>query len=397
MTAHASRPARRPGPRGRRRRALLVVGATVLAMAAAVDSASAGPTPAAGGEFFPLTPARLVHSVSGKGWSGPLQPNATKSVTVTGVAGVPATNVLGGHAARHHVDAPGARAPRQRVGLGRGRRPSRLRGRRERAVRAPSPTTRRSCRWAAAGRFPSTTAPTGAGQRLGRHRGLCERPASTSRRRHLRTAHAQPHHRHAAGIGGRSTPLTAETPLDLRRSGVGGDPASGVTAVVLNLGAVATSSTAGCRCSRREPHTSNASYPRVDTYAGYSAQQLAVVTPDANGDIMFTTNCSSRGRLRRCRGLLPDGRQRRVRRRVRPDQHADAGHRHRSGPRCHRQDHGRPDGDGPPGGDRRRDRRRAEHGRRGRAERGNRRTGRRAATTRSGPTAHRSRSRARSR
>ncbi len=97
----------------------------------------------------------------------------------------------------------------------------------------------------------------------------------------------------SAGIGGRSAPLTAESPWTFHAAGVGGVPTTGVAAVALNLGARGTRTDCWVQVQPAGTQTSNASYPRVDTYAGYSAQQLAVVTPDTNGDIMFTTNCSS--------------------------------------------------------------------------------------------------------
>src|SRR3954469_4627287 len=77
------------------RLAALAIGLAFLGLGTGLNSvAAADPTPAAAGEFVPLTAASLVKTTSAIGWSGKVQPGATKSVAVTGVSGVPGTGVL---------------------------------------------------------------------------------------------------------------------------------------------------------------------------------------------------------------------------------------------------------------------------------------------------------------
>ena len=65
------------------------------------------PQPAAG-QFVPLPAANVVDTTTDTGWSGQLQPGATNSVTVTGVAGVPASGVL---AVMLHITTSGSSKP----------------------------------------------------------------------------------------------------------------------------------------------------------------------------------------------------------------------------------------------------------------------------------------------
>jgi hypothetical protein len=97
----------------------------------------------------------------------------------------------------------------------------------------------------------------------------------------------------ADGTGGRSRPLTSKAAWTFHTLGVGGIPASGVSAVALNLGAQQTSTNCWVQVQPAGTGKSDSAYPRVDTYANYTAQELAVVAPDTSGNITFSTNCAS--------------------------------------------------------------------------------------------------------
>ena len=102
------------------------------------------------------------------------------------------------------------------------------------------------------------------------------------------------------------------------RSGVGGIPTTGVAAVALNLGAQATRTDCWVQVQPAGTPTSNASYPRVDTYAATARSSWPWSRRTPTGDLMFSTNCSSADIFADVEGYyLAD--QRRVRRRVRPD------------------------------------------------------------------------------
>ena len=95
------------------------------------------------------------------------------------------------------------------------------------------------------------------------------------------------------GTGGRSAPLTSDATWSFHVLGTDGIPAAGVSAVALNVGAQATSTNCWLQIQPAGTDAAATGYPRVDTYANYTAQGLAVVAPDSNGDLTLSTNCAS--------------------------------------------------------------------------------------------------------
>ena len=96
----------------------------------------------------------------------------------------------------------------------------------------------------------------------------------------------------ANGIGGRSTPLTAaEGAWAFHLAGLASIPSSGVSAVALNVGVKGTSTS--CWVQTQPAGAIGGSYPRVISYPGYPAQELSVVPMSSTGNISFSTSCAS--------------------------------------------------------------------------------------------------------
>ncbi len=270
---------------------LAVAGLTVgLSANARADS-----VPAAAGEFVPVAATNVVDTTVGLGWSGQLQPNATNSISVTGVAGVPTTGVT---AVMLQIST--SNSTKTSVNLN------------GNVWVWPTGTTRPQYAVVANAPLNSVADNTaivqvGSGGKISFYNGANGSPVDVSAdiegyvtsaatkvvRRDFRPAGPNRIIDTTDGTGGRATPLTSDAPWTFDVSGVGGIPTSGVTAVVLNVGAVATSTNCWLQVQPTGTDSAAQGYPRVDTYATYTAQGFAVVAPDANGDLTFSTNCAS--------------------------------------------------------------------------------------------------------
>ena len=279
-----------------RRLVALAVGVSAIGLCLGVaGAAAAAPAPPAAGEFVPLNAPGLVDSTTGTGWSGKLAPGATQSVTATGVLGVPATGVLA--VMLHVTTADSASSGVNANGN---------------VWAWPAGDTRPHYAIVAkppAGSSADNTAivQVGTEGRISFYNGTNgtavdvsvdvegyvtsgSTPAAGATFAPLVPARIVDT---SNGTGGRSTPLTPSDTWTFHALGVGGIPASGVAAVAINIGARATSTTCWVQVQPAGTSTADGGYPRVDTYANYTAQQLAVVAPDAAGDITFSTNCPS--------------------------------------------------------------------------------------------------------
>ena len=299
VTAFAARRSRlsRASHWSRRPLTVLAVGATILGVAAGVAGvAAANPTPAASGEFVPVTPARLVNSAAGKGWSGKLAPNRTRTVTVSGVAGVPASNVL---AVMMHVTTSGGKDVRPNGNGNVWAWPAGAqRPRYATVANAPSGASADNTAIVSlgdAGRISFYHGGSGTPVNVivdvegyvtrssTIDAGATFAPLTPSRIVDTRS-----------GAGGRKVPLTSKARLTVRPLGVGGVPTSNVSAVALNLGAQAATTNCWVQVQPSGTSATNASYPRVAAYASYASQQLAVVAPGASdGSLTFSTSCRS--------------------------------------------------------------------------------------------------------
>jgi hypothetical protein len=98
----------------------------------------------------------------------------------------------------------------------------------------------------------------------------------------------------STGVGGKSTPLASGSPWTFPLLGAAGVvPTSGVSAVVLNLGAKNASGN-GYLAAGPTGQTYTTAWPRAQAYSGSgSAQQMAVVQPGTSGQITLYTNLSS--------------------------------------------------------------------------------------------------------
>jgi hypothetical protein len=278
------------------RLAVLAVGLAAVGVTAAVNNvASADPAPAAAGEFVPLTAASLVDTTSAIGWSGKLQPDATNSVTATGVLSVPATGVLAvmlhittSHSASSGVNTNGnvwawpAGAARPQYAV---------------VANPPFGSVADNTAIVQVGSAGQISFHNGASGTAVDVRADVEGYVTSSSTPATGAAFAPLTPRRiidtSAGTGGRSTPLTSAGAWTFHALGAGGLPALGVSAVALNVGARATSTNCWVQVQPAGTDTSNAAYPRVDTYANYTAQQLAVVAPNASGNITLSTNCAA--------------------------------------------------------------------------------------------------------
>lgn len=298
MTAHAAALSHARSVRRwpRRPLGLLTVAAAVLGLSGAVaDVAAASPTPASGGEFVPMAATRLVNSAAGKGWTGKLQPNTTKTVTASGVAGVPATNVL---AVMLHITTSGVAAGTSHYGNLWSWPAGALRPTYATVANAPAGASADNTAIVHLGRAGQISFYNGAQSTAvnvivdvegyvtatGTTRaGATFAPLAPSRIIDTTT-----------GIGGQTGKLTVGEQWDFHPLGVGGIPSSNVAAVVLNLGAQGASTNCWVQAQPTGTPAADASYPRVAAYRRYASQQLAVVAPDAmNGSITLSTTCSA--------------------------------------------------------------------------------------------------------
>jgi len=273
----------------------LAVGFAFAGLAAASTAAGAESIPATGGEFVPVTAVRLVDSSLGVGWSGKLQPDATRSVTATGLAGFPTAGVLAvmlhiitAHSASTGVNAngnvwawPAGSARPQYANL----------------ANPPLGSTADNTAIVRIGTAGQISFYNGAGGTAVDVQVDVEGYVTSDSTSADGAAFAPLQPRRivdtADGTGGRSTPLTSTSAWTFHALGAGGIPATGVSAVALNLGAQRTSTQCWVQVQPTGTSASNASYPRVNTYANYTAQELAVVAPDSSGNITFSTNCAS--------------------------------------------------------------------------------------------------------
>jgi hypothetical protein len=258
-------------------------------------NASADSVPAAAGEFVPVAATNVVDTTVGLGWPGQLQPDATNTISVTGVAGVPTTGVT---AVMLQIST--SNSTKTSVNLN------------GNVWVWPTGTTRPQYAVVANAPLNSVADNTaivqvGSGGKISFYNGANGSPVDisadiegyvTSAATKVSGATFAPLTPNRIidttdGTGGRATPLTSDAPWTFDVSGVGGIPASGVTAVVLNVGAVATSSNCWLQVQPTGTDPTAPGYPRVDTYATYTAQGFAVVAPDTNGDLTFSTNCTS--------------------------------------------------------------------------------------------------------
>ena len=295
--------------RGRRRLAVVTIALATLGLATAVNAAAnpaantavniaaADPTPLAAGEFVPLAPASLVDSASGTGWSGKLRPGATDSVTATGAAGIPATGVL---AVMLHITTSNGTGEHANTNGNVWAWPAGA-ARPSYAVVANAP----------AGSIADNTAivQVGTSGQISFYHGPSGTAvdvradvegyvtSATAAAAGATFAPVMPSRiiDTADGTGGRSTPITASAPWTFHTLGVGTIPTTGVSAVALNVGARSSRTDCWVQVQPAGTSTSSTTYPRVNTYADYTAQQLAVVAPDASGNIVFSTNCASTG------------------------------------------------------------------------------------------------------
>ncbi len=285
------------GRRHRRRiLGVLVVGLATLGLAVGANTAGAqAPQPAAG-QFVPLPAANVVDTTSGTGWSGQLQPGATNSVTVTGVAGVPASDVLAVmlHITTSNSSKPGANANGNvwawPAGVDRPRYAT--------VANAPAGSVADNTAIVQVGDAGQISFYNGPGGSAVDVQADVQGYVTSSGTTTVGAAFAPLSPSRiidtSAGTGGRAAPLTSDAPWTFDVLGMGGIPTSGVSAVALNIGASVTSTDCWVQIQPGGTDTTDATaYPRVDTYANYSAQGLAVVAPDSSGDITLSTNCAS--------------------------------------------------------------------------------------------------------
>jgi hypothetical protein len=257
--------------------------------------AVADSVPAAAGEFVPVAATGIVDTTTGLGWLGQMQPGATDSVAVTGVAGVPTNGVLAVmvHVTTSNSDKTAVNANGNVWAWATGApRP-------QYAVVANAPT----------GSVADNTAivRVGNGGRISFYNGTAGSPVdlaadiegyvtSAATSAPGATFAALTPHRiidTAAGTGGRTDPLSSDAPWTVQVLGTGGLPASGVSAVALNVGTHATSTNCWLQVQPAGTDITTPGYPRVDTFANYTAQGLAVVAPGSNGNVTFSTNCAA--------------------------------------------------------------------------------------------------------
>lgn len=291
-------------PRPRRQHNLRLASACAVALAAlglvavptlhdAVPAGADTVSPSAG-EFVPVPAVNIVTSANGVGWSGPIQPGQTHTITVAGVAGVPSTGVsavllrVGTWGSASSGDDNGnvwvwptgtqrpdwavvANAPHGStadnsafIELGTGGQISFYDGPSAQAVQVVVSVQG----------YVTSSASTVGGARF----------SALNPRRIIDTSN---------GTGGRSTPLTNAQTWDFHLLGSGGLPASGVSAAVINFGARGTSTNCWAQIQPTGTSQSNSSYPRVNTYATYAAQQLAVVQTNSSGNVTMSTDCPS--------------------------------------------------------------------------------------------------------
>jgi hypothetical protein len=284
-------------PRAARRIFAVAILAPLVASGATIDrtaSASADPITPGAGQFVPVQPARVVKTTANIGWTGQIQTGQTQNVTVTGTNGVPGSGVS---AVMLHVTTLNATSTAVRSGFlwvwpTGSPKPSV-------AVVANAGTGDTADNSVIVqvdtnGQVSFADGPQSAPvDVIADVEGYVTSDATTSAGAtfaplpQTRVLDTQ------AGTGGRSTPLTsAEGVWTYHLAGVGGVPTSGVSAVALNLGAKNTISDCWVEVQPNGTAT-NFAYPRVYTYSGYTAQQLAVVPMSAGGNVAFTTNCAS--------------------------------------------------------------------------------------------------------
>lgn len=281
------------------RRLVAAVGAiaAVMAVPALVRTTSAGadPTSADAGQLVPIAPVRVVSSTNGVGWSGQLAAGQTQSVPMTGVGSVPATGVS---AVMLHIQTfnsgsadtwsgnlwvwpTGSAQPQDSVlanvasGYHADTTVITQVGSNGQVAFANGPTSASVDVIADVEAYVTSNAASSAGATF--------EPVAPARV--IATA---------SGIGGRSTPLaSAEGAWTFRLAGVGGIPTTGVSAVALNIGAKNSTMNCWVQVQPADTSTSISTYPKVFTYSGYSAQQLAVTSMSSAGDVNFTTSCAS--------------------------------------------------------------------------------------------------------
>lgn len=280
----------------RPRLALAVTALVVLGTALGLPGpATADSVPAAAGEFVPVAATRVVDTTTGLGWSGQLQPGGTQAVAMTGVSGVPATGVL---AVMVHLTTSNS-------------------------VKAGINANGNVWAWATGSARPQyaavANAPSGAvadntvivrvgtGGEISFYNGSGGSPVDLSAdiQGYVTSATATASGATFAplapsriidttnGTGGRTDPLTSDAPWTVPVLGTGGIPASGVAAVALNVGTHATSTNCWLQVQPAGTDPATAGYPRLDTYADYTAQGLEIVAPDANGAVTFSTDCAA--------------------------------------------------------------------------------------------------------
>ncbi len=284
---------------GRRHRrlalGLVVVALATLGLAAGVHARAAAPEPQAG-QFVPLPAASLVDTTSATGWSGQLQPGATNSVTATGIAGVPASGVL---AVMLHITTSGSSKPGVNSNGNVWAWPAgSTRPQYATVANAPAGSVADNTAIVQVGDAGQVSFYNGSGGSAVDVRADIEGYVTSNDSTAVGAAFAPVTPSRivdtSAGVGGRSTPLTSDAPWTVGVLGLGGIPTSGVSAVALNVGAHVTSTDCWVQVQPGSTGSADATaYPRVDTYANYSAQGLAVVAPDSNGNITLSTNCAS--------------------------------------------------------------------------------------------------------
>lgn len=251
-------------------------------------------TPVVAGKFVPVSETSLVRTRSGVGWSGKLQPNETKSVKATGVSAVPAEGV---RAVMLHISTSNSASPDFDTNGNVWAWPAgTARPRHAIVANAPAGSVADNTaivRVGKAGEISFRNGPNGTAVDITAdvegYVGSNSAPAAGAAfapltpRRIIDTSD---------GTGGRSRPLRSKAAWTARVLGKGGLPTSGVSAVALNVGARATGTNCWVQVRPAGAAPNSTGYPRVDTYAEYTAQSLAVVQPDARGDVSFTTNCS---------------------------------------------------------------------------------------------------------
>lgn len=297
MLSDAPRARKGVGSRHRRRcLGLVVVGLVTLGLAAGVHAGAAAPQPQAG-QFVPLPAASVVDTTSDTGWSGQLQPGQTNPVTVTGVSGVPASGVL---AVMLHITTSGSSRPGVNSnGNVWAWRADDTRPQYATVANAPAGSVADNTAIVQVSDAGQISFYDGSGGSAVDVRADVEGYVTSKDSTAVGAAFAPLTPSRivdtSAGVGGRSTPLTSDAPWTVDVLGLGGIPTSGVSAVALNVGAHVTST--DCWVQVQPASGSDGAdataYPRIDTFANYSAQGLAVVAPDSSGNITFSTNCPS--------------------------------------------------------------------------------------------------------